>query len=191
MWARAPLWVAVGRLGTTPLLDTGASLRRRRAHRGRLHVGGMGGLVGGGPVGQRRFGLGDGPSRCSLLPSLSFRVVGVTRAFVSGNPWPGRVRPVSPWPAAGRRIRVASEWRERRHGAPPAGGLVAPPRPARRRGRSARPAGPRITKGRVGGSKRKYAIEGLTYGNWGLKSRGSVGFIFLGPSGQYTLLVLR
>ena len=98
-------------------------------------------VVGGGwSVGQRRFGLGGGRSCCSLLPSRSLRVVRFARAFVSGHPRPCRARrgrPASSWQAAGRRIRVASEWRERRHGAPPAGGLVAP---GSRRGRSARPA---------------------------------------------------
>ena len=105
MRACAPLRVAVGRLGT---------------------------------VGQTRFGLGGGRSRCSLLPSRSLRVVRVARVFVSGHPRPGRAqcgRPASPLRAAGRRIRVVSEWREQRRGA----------RPARRRGRSALPARTGIT----------------------------------------------
>ena len=63
--------------------------------------------------------------------SHSLRVAHVFK-FVSGHPRPGRAqrgRSATPRRAAGRRIRVASEPRERRHGAPPAGGLIVPPRP--------------------------------------------------------------
>ena len=66
----------------------------------------------------------------SSPPALSESTVRVAHAFLSGHPRPGRAqrgRPASSWWAAGHRVRVASEWRERRHGAPPAGGSL--PRP--------------------------------------------------------------
>ena len=104
-----------------------------RPDRGRLHVGGIGVVVAGGPFGQTRFGLWGGCSRCSLLPSRALRVVRVARALVSVHP-----RPIGP-DAAGRPRRggspaVVSESHPSGEsgdtGAPPAGGLVAPPGPA-------------------------------------------------------------
>ena len=114
--ARAPLRVAVGRLRTTTLLNICAFLRRGRARTwtwpqkrtpsrrpGVLWGWGWGGLlVAGGPVGRTRSGLGGGCFCLSLLPSRSFRLIRVE--FERG-------RPVLPKRAAGRRIRVVSEWR--------------------------------------------------------------------------------
>ena len=109
---------ASGRRRTATPRFFGASLRSSRA----LGPGGgrtsaaWGIVVAGGPVGQARFWVGR--SRCSLHSSCSVRVVQVARAFVSGHPRPGpsraqRGRLATPWRAAGRRIRVASTWRER------------------------------------------------------------------------------
>ena len=93
----------------------------------------------GGPVVQTRFGLGGGCPRCSPLPSRPLRVVWVARAFVSGHPLQGRAqrgRPASQMGAAFRRIPVAS--RLSSGGRRRQGEIVAPQRPERRRGRSAR-----------------------------------------------------
>ena len=97
-------------------------------------------VVAGGPVGRTRFGLGGGRSHCSLLPSRSLRVVRVARLSVSGHPRPC-------WARRGRRGGLLALVFESHPsddsgdtGAPPAGGPVAPPRPARRRDTSARPA---------------------------------------------------
>ena len=83
--------------------------------RRRLHVGSMGVVVAW-AVGRRRFGLGGGRSRRSLLPSRSLRVVRVACAFLTGQSRPGwarRGQPATPWrvalTVADRRIRVASE----------------------------------------------------------------------------------
>ena len=89
-------------------------------NRGRLHVGGMGG---GGEWWARwpdtfwlgKWSLSLQPHSSPPALSESFESHRLARAFVSGHPRPGqpqRGRPALPWRAAGRRIRVASEWRE-------------------------------------------------------------------------------
>ena len=92
-------------------------------------------------------------------------------------------RPASPWRAAGRRVRVGSEWRE--GGAPPAEGLVAPPRQARRRGTASGPglrgrpvpAGPSIM-GELDQNQYTPFAQGRKYRDSSLVSRDSVKFIF-------------
>ena len=159
--ARAPLRIPVGRLRTTLLLHIGAYLRRRRARPrsrsrtpSRRQHGGWWQLVGL----LDTFGLGDGRSRCSLLPSHSLRVVRVARAFylatrdrvgpsTAGRPNRGGPQPVVSKSHPSGKNGVTGHRRS--------GGSL--PRRGRRgagadmRGRP-EPAGLSITKGRMVGS---------------------------------------
>ena len=144
-----------------------------------------GGGVAGVPVGLTRFGLGGGLAAASSPPALSelseshMCSCQATRDQVRSI---GRGRPATPWRAAGRRIQIASEWRELRHWAQPAGGSL--PRRCRLgagaglRGRPL-PAGLSITKGGWVGSKKigTHGAVDSAYQDF-LISRDSIEFIF-------------
>ena len=108
----APLRVAVGRLRTKPLLHIGASLRHRRARpRPRSRTPSRRRHEGGGSwwaIWPDSFCLGGRRSRCSLLPSRPLRVVRVARAFMSGQPEPGRPNAAGR-PRRGGPLTVVSE----------------------------------------------------------------------------------
>ena len=120
---RAPLWVAVGRLRTTPVLHIGASLRRRRARprpRPRTPIRPRVGGVAGGPVDWTCFSLGGGfkfviasvsSSWSPLVPSRFF-LASLARKFQVRDclsfrfAWFSRLRPVGP--RSGRHVTVRS-----------------------------------------------------------------------------------
>ena len=120
----APLRVAVGRLRTKPLLHIGASLRHRRARprprsrtpsRRRHEGGGSWWAIWPDSFWLGRWSLSLQPPPLPRSPSRPSRT-----CVRVGPPGTQRGRPASPWLAAGCRIRVISEWRERPHGALPA-----------------------------------------------------------------------